>query len=217
VWDWNGTLLDDFDIIIQATNSSCIDLLERRVGADEYRTHFARPVRLLYERLLGRALCEEEWQGINTRFHASYRELVSAAVLAADAEVALSRAREAGRTQSVLSMWWHDELVGMLEAFGIGSEFIRVDGVAVIAGGEGKHEHLVAHLDRLSTDLGRQLDPASVLLIGDSVDDAAAAAQAGARCVLVEGGSHHAADLAAAGVPVASSLTDALEAGFASD
>lgn len=75
VWDWNGTLLDDFDIMVEATNSSCFDLLGRPITAEEYRRHFARPVSLLYEGILGRPLDPGEWQLINSRFHTSYGSL----------------------------------------------------------------------------------------------------------------------------------------------
>lgn len=211
VWDWNGTLLDDFEVMVEATSASCRDLVDRPIAADEYRTHFARPVQLLYEGILGRPLAPQEWQMINSRFHASYRELVSAAVLARDAKVALAMVSDAGCTQSLLSMWLHDELVTMLEALGVGSEFVRVEGLSAISEGGSKHQHLVAHLEKVSADLGRHVDPASVLVVGDSLDDAAAAAQTGTRCVLVEGGSHHPADLATAGVSVVGSLVEALE------
>ena len=40
------------------------------------------------------------------------------------------------------------------------------------------------------------------MVIGDAVDDAVAAAHAGAQAVLYTGGSHSRASLAAAGVPV---------------
>lgn len=214
VWDWNGTLLDDFDVVLQACNASCSDLLGRSIDAEEYRTHFARPVQLLYEGIFGRPLAAAEWQLINSRFHASYEDLVATAVLVRDAEAALRMAADAGCTQSLLSMWLQDELVMMLDALRVGSEFVRVTGVGAIADGGSKHQHLAAHLEQLSGDLDQLIDPATVLVIGDSLDDAAAAEHVGARCVLVEGGCHHAADLAAAGVPVVRSLLGALNAGL---
>ena len=215
VWDWNGTLLDDFDVMVEATSASCVEVLGRPVTAEEYRSHFARPVHLLYEGIFGRPVAPEEWHQINTRFHTSYAELVATAALVQDATLALRMVTDAGCTQSLLSMWLHDELVRMLVALGVESEFVRAEGLAAMSDGGSKHRHLLEHLDKLGSDLGRRIDPDSVLVVGDSLDDAAAAAQAGARCVLVEGGSHHPADLATAGVPVVGSLVDALSAGFA--
>jgi phosphoglycolate phosphatase-like HAD superfamily hydrolase len=47
------------------------------------------------------------------------------------------------------------------------------------------------------------------VMIGDSVDDALAAASVGARCVLYSGGFTDAARLAEVGVPVVGSLAEA--------
>jgi len=217
IWDWNGTLLDDFDVIIEATSVTCRDFLGRPVSPEEYRTHFARPVQLLYERLLGRPITLEEWAHLTSTFHESYRRLVTTAALATDAEIALRTVRGAGQTQSLLSMWFHDDLVPMVETLGLGPDFVRIDGLQVADEGDSKHQHLVAHLDALSADLGRELAGERVLLVGDSLDDAAAALAAGTTCVLVEGGSHHPEDLAGSGVPVAASLIDALKVGGALD
>jgi phosphoglycolate phosphatase-like HAD superfamily hydrolase len=51
--------------------------------------------------------------------------------------------------------------------------------------------------------------PGRVVVVGDAVDDARAAAHAGARAVLYTGGSHSRASLAAAGVPIVDSLAEA--------
>ena len=48
------------------------------------------------------------------------------------------------------------------------------------------------------------------MLIGDSVDDADAAASVGARCVLYTGGFTDPARLRAVGVPVADTLAEAM-------
>ena len=55
-----------------------------------------------------------------------------------------------------------------------------------------------------------ELQPPDVLLVGDSVDDADAAADAGAACVLYDGGYHDRGALDAVGVPVVGSLVRAL-------
>jgi phosphoglycolate phosphatase-like HAD superfamily hydrolase len=102
-------------------------------------------------------------------------------------------------------MWRHDDLVALVERLGIGRYFVRVDGLRRSDGG-GKAEHLVKHLAAL------ELEPAAVVLVGDSLDDLAAARAVGAGCVLYDGGSHHRHALEATGVPVVDSLTDALAA-----
>jgi phosphoglycolate phosphatase-like HAD superfamily hydrolase len=54
------------------------------------------------------------------------------------------------------------------------------------------------------------LDGPDCVLIGDSIDDAEAAASVGARCVLYTGGFTDPARLRAFGVPVADSLAEAI-------
>jgi phosphoglycolate phosphatase-like HAD superfamily hydrolase len=125
--------------------------------------------------------------------------------LASDAREALAAAEAAGLSQSLLSMWRHDDLVPLVERLGIGRYFVRVDGLRRSDGG-GKAEHLVKHLAALG------LAPSAVVLVGDALDDLAAARAVGAGCVLYDGGSHHRRALEATGSPVVDSLTDALAA-----
>ncbi|MGZ5382686.1 MAG: HAD hydrolase-like protein, partial [Acidimicrobiia bacterium] len=64
-------------------------------------------------------------------------------------------------------------------------------------------------------DLSGPIDPRHVLVIGDALDDVAAAAALGLNCVLYDGGTHPAEQLSAAGVSVVDSLMSALQVGGA--
>jgi phosphoglycolate phosphatase-like HAD superfamily hydrolase len=109
VWDWNGTLLDDLAIVVAAVNDTLATVDRRPITIEEYGANYTRPVLLFYERLLGRAVQEPEWLGFDEVFHVSYRQRVGQAELAADAMDSLGAARAAGLSQSLLSMYWHDE------------------------------------------------------------------------------------------------------------
>jgi phosphoglycolate phosphatase-like HAD superfamily hydrolase len=111
---------------------------------------------------------------------------------------------KSGRTQSLLSMWGHDRLVHKVAEFGIDRHFSRVDGLRSASGGA-KAEHMVAHIAALG------LDPATVVVIGDSVDDADAARHVGARAILYTGGMTRRSALDLVGVPVVDSLVAALD------
>ena len=50
-----------------------------------------------------------------------------------------------------------------------------------------------------------------MLVVGDALDDAEAAAAVGARCVLYDSGSHHRSHLREAGVPLIDSLLEVVE------
>jgi phosphoglycolate phosphatase-like HAD superfamily hydrolase len=88
--------------------------------------------------------------------------------------------------------------------YGIEEHFVRVDG-RVGASHGGKTEQMVRHLAAIEG-----VDPRSVVVIGDAVDDAVAAGHAGAHAVLYTGGSHCRTSLEAAGVPVVDTLAEAV-------
>lgn len=208
VWDWNGTLFDDFHVVVEAVNSGIVPFGLDRIDEDGYRTHYVRPVKVFYERLAGRPISEDEWLQLDRRFHDAYREKLVEAALSRDAIAALEAVRQVPADQSLLSMFPHDELVPLVDRLGVSSYFRRIDGLRG-APGAPKASFLEVHL----RELMRHEDPHTVLLIGDATDDAIAAAHVGAAAVLVDNGSHHRAELEAMGVPVASSLIEALELG----
>jgi phosphoglycolate phosphatase-like HAD superfamily hydrolase len=174
---------------------------------DTYQRLYTRPVQVFYERLFGRPIAPDEWERIDEAFHAGYREAIVHAQLAADAIDALERAADAGASQSLLSMYRHDDLLPLLDRFALAERFLWVDGLRGVGGGV-KAPHLEAHLQRVAATGGGT--PDEVLVIGDAKDDAVAAAHVGAACVLYDGGSHPRHELEETGFPVASSLTEAV-------
>jgi phosphoglycolate phosphatase-like HAD superfamily hydrolase len=216
VWDWNGTLLDDLAVVVAAVNDTLATVDRHPITIEEYGAHYTRPVLLFYERLLGRPVQKEEWLSFDLAFHDSYRRRVETATLATDARSAMAAAHQAGITQSLLSMYWHDELVPQVERFGLGEVLVRVDGLRGKPG-DRKQAYLDQHLRAVAADLSTPVDPAEVLVIGDALDDAAAAEALGLNCVLYDGGAHPVDQLAAAGMPVATSLMEAIRVGGAID
>lgn len=201
VWDWNGTLLDDFHVIVTATNETIETVGGKRLSADQHRDAFYRPIIDFYSDLAGRRLTVPEFTALDRTFHLSYRRGLDTCGLTHDARDAIT---SWPGSQSLLSMWFHDELVPLVEHHGLTAHFDRVDGLRAGAGSESKHPHLVTHLAALG------IAPGDTVLIGDSVDDALAADRAGARCVLYSGGFTSEAKLREVGVPVAASLTEAV-------
>ncbi|MEV4491423.1 HAD hydrolase-like protein [Micromonospora coxensis] len=201
VWDWNGTLLDDLDLVVRATNVAFASAGGPSVTADEHRARFRRPIADYYADMLGRAVDAEAFGALDRIFHDAYRAGLTSCTLAADATAAI--AAWPG-TQSLLSMWFHDELVPTVHTYGLTPHFARVDGLRAAVGGGFKAEWLAKHLAELG------LDGHEVVLIGDSIDDADAAASVGAHCVLYTGGLSDPAALRASGHPVADTLTEAV-------
>jgi phosphoglycolate phosphatase-like HAD superfamily hydrolase len=201
VWDWNGTLLDDLSLVVSSTNHAFAAVGGRTVDADEHRTRFRRPVAEFYAEILERAVDEEEFGALDRIFHDAYRLGLTTMSLAADAMTAI---RSWPGSQSLLSMWFHEELVPAVETYGLAGIFTRVDGLRTEVGGDLKAGHLARHLAELGVP-GEQ-----VVLIGDSLDDAEAAYSVGGRAVLYTGGFTAPARLRASGRPVADTLVEAV-------
>ena len=149
VWDWNGTLLDDLTLVVAATNASLASIGGPSVTADEHRRDFRRPISAYYSHVLGREITDDEFARLDGAFHDAYRDGLAGAGLAVDAWDAL--AAWSG-TQSLLSMWFHDELVTLVTTHGLLARLSRVDGLRATLGGGTKAPYLRAHLDALGLD-----------------------------------------------------------------
>ncbi|MFB7321444.1 HAD family hydrolase [Streptomyces sp. NPDC056190] len=205
VWDWNGTLFHDNDAVIGATNAAFAELGLEPITLEQYRALYCVPVPKFYERLLGRLPTESEWDTMDGVFHRYYSEHRTRCTLTEGAVELLTGWTSAGHSQSILSMYGHEDLVPLVRGFGIETHFLRVDGRTGRSGGS-KAEHMVRHLGALS----EVVNPARTVVIGDAADDAVAARHVGARAVLYTGGSHSRASLEEVGVPVVDTLREAV-------
>lgn len=201
VWDWNGTLLDDLALVVEATNASLALFGGGPTTAEEHRRAFCRPVSAYYELALGRTFDAADFARLDRVFHDTYYAGLAACALTADAHHALS---VWPGSQSLLSMWFHDRLVPTIDRYGLTVYFTRVDGLRAAVDGGSKTPHLQAHLAALG------LAGSDCVLVGDSVDDASAAEAVGAGCVLYAGGFTDADRLRATGRPVAHTLVEAV-------
>ena len=204
VWDWNGTLLDDLDVVIEALNVGLSNHEMPPIDADEYRDHFTRPIRRFYDSLFGRAITDMEWADLNKTFHDEYYARVSGAALSTDSVEALDRVESMSWSQSLLSMSPQDRLLSVVAGRGLSARFTSIQGLQSETGGL-KAEHLARHL------AAGGHSPRDVVVIGDTPDDAIAAQHVGAGVVMYDGGSHHLLDLHEAQAPVAHTLVDAVE------
>ena len=204
VWDWNGTLLNDNHAVLAAVNEVCAGFGRPELSWGDWQAAYARPMQVSYEQILQRTLDEEEWARVDKLYHERYDALLHTCELASGTLDVLRQCTESGRTQSLLSMWFHARLTPTVEQYGLTSYFTRVDGLAGDVGGGSKADSLVRHLE------AQQLDPATVVLIGDVVDDSQAAQAAGTQCILVSTGAMTRSSLEATGAPVTESIAEAI-------
>ncbi|MEV0052541.1 HAD family hydrolase [Saccharopolyspora shandongensis] len=208
VWDWNGTLFADTAALIDAT----IDIFARAglpaVTRARYQEHHTQPIPLFYDRLAERDLSDEEQQWLAEAFQETYVHYRQNLGLHPQARDVLRQCADAGFAQSLLSMYPHEKLLPLVETAEITAFFRRIDGLRTDEAAK-KAPHLRRHL----AEIGAR--PESVLLVGDSVDDALAARECGAHCVLYHAGRdalHSREHFEALDVPIAENLHDAVTA-----
>ena len=206
IWDWNGTLFDDLHIVVESVNASLASVgSSLTIDDDGYRDYYRRPVRDFYDVLLQRPVTDREWDTINQVFHEAYFERIHHAKPNAEAHAAVTEVGNRSLTQSILSMWTHTLLEPTVARHGLAGSMLAVQG-SDAAEGSIKASLLRDHLEVLA------LSPeVKVVMVGDTFDDADAAAEAGVGAVFYDGGSHHRDALEATGVPVADTLCHAVD------
>lgn len=202
IWDWNGTLLDDAWLCRAAIN----DLLVRRgrppLSSRRYQAIFDFPVRDYYRRA-GFDLDREPFEQLGDEFITIYERRRAECRLQPHARRVLRHIQARGLTQSVLSAYRHERLVGALAKYKLSSFFTRVQG----EGDDYARGKLEAGRRGLPA-LG--VPPERIVLIGDTTHDFAVARSLGVGCWLVPSGNHTRDKLAGCGVPVLDSLRDLL-------
>ncbi len=202
VWDWNGTLLDDFELTARTATGSLAELGHPGLTGQDIREHFRRPYTAFYSSLLGRPVSDEELARIREAYEVGYHAHMFTAPLRRDAESALDRV--AGRaTQSLLSLAPDRQLQALVDHHAIRHRFVLVEGSHTDSD-HNKAGSLRAHLRAISAE------PARAVVIGDTVDDQEAAVACGTRVILVTGGNQSRPPLEATGAVVVDTLTDAI-------
>lgn len=182
LWDWNGTLMDD-----GAYGLSVINAMLRRRGLREpdkaeHGRLFDFPV-MLYYRRLGFDFSREPFEVVSEEFVTNYMRRARECPLREGAVETLQALREAGFRQSILSASRQDYLEGFIEHYGLTDYFEELLGI------DSMHAPGKAGRGR---DWIREsgVEPARVLLVGDTMHDAEVAAEMGIDCWLLEGGHH---------------------------
>jgi phosphoglycolate phosphatase len=198
IWDWNGTLLDDVDCCVATLNSLRAERGMPLVSRAEYRAGFGFPVQAYYQ-AIGFDFAVDDFATLSRDFHARYR-----------ARAAEMRVVDGAR-----------ELLGALAGRGIGHLVISAMETGLL--GQMLAEHAISPLlagwhgrdDQAGVgkvELGasavsaRALDPAELLVVGDTLHDLELAQAIGCRALLYAGGHQSRERLDATGTPVVDSL-----------
>ena len=204
-WDFNGTILDDVQSGVSATNI----LLARRglpqiESLEYYYSIFCFPIVRYYERL-GFDFTKESYDDIALEWVVEYRRLMEKSPLRSGVLPLMQAFSERGIPQTVLSASEEGLLREQIASLGI---------LPYLEGIYGRADHSGEDKVALVLSFLEKRCPGRTLFIGDTDHDAACARAAGFDCVLIAGGNQSKARLACCGVPVYDSLEDLRQALF---
>lgn len=197
VWDFNGTLLNDVMTGIESINC----LLRRRNlptvdSVEQYRQVFGFPI-IDYYRRLGLPVEEEGYPALAVEWVEEY--LSRTPRLYDGVTKILTKIRDVGIPQIILSATELDMLRGQLKSLGIAEYFDEVLGLDNI--------HAESKLE-IAREWRARIGDGKVLYFGDTGHDVQAAEALGAECILVAQGHESKEKLLQYGVPVVDSLWD---------
>ncbi len=201
VWDWNGTLLDDAWLCVEAMNQLLAEYQLAPLTNSRYASLFGFPVNAYYRRL-GFDFSRESFEAIGAKFIELYQSRQHECFLQSGTRKALALLAEKKISCSVLSASEQHRLNEQVTRLGLDGYFTYCLGLNDCYAGS-KLEQGRRLLAQLS------LNPRQVLFIGDTDHDHEVANALGAPCVLIPSGHQSLERLMALRTPVTSSL-DAL-------
>jgi len=203
IWDWNGTLLDDVNIVVNVMNS----LLERRslplIDIEKYKDIFTFPVKEYYAQL-GFDFNVEPFEELALEFVLGFNSEKHRFRLHRGVEVVLSLINSMGISQSILSASQEQDLNAVINNISIRKYFVKVVGL--------NDHYAVSKVERgigLLTDLS--IEPKDVLLIGDTIHDCEVAEEIGCDCLLICNGHQSYQRISNRGVVVVNTVMDVVD------
>lgn len=191
IFDFNGTLLDDVELCINAINTLLARYGKKTIASpEEYRQVFGFPVIEYYARV---GLAPENFDQYAVEWVAEYDRGEPDTKLFDGATELLDLCRERGYSVYLLSATEHGMLMRQLARLAIADKFDEIIG----------QETIKAHgkLDS-ALEWSKKVKNENLLFIGDSIHDAEVARAIGADCILLACGHEPREVLMQTGCPV---------------
>lgn len=202
LWDWNGTLLDDVELCVDALNRLLAQYgYPQRYNHDQYRAIFGFPVQEYYARA-GFDFTRHSFDELAQSFMDDYIPASAACPLMDGAREALDAFAAAGLHQVILSASPITTLEHQVAERGVTRYFDRLLGLGDIYA-KSKVELGLRYLHEAG------FDPDRAVMIGDSTHDFEVAQALGVGCVLQSGGHQPPEVLRRTGAPVVPGLREA--------
>ena len=197
IWDWNGTLADDRDASLQATN----DILARHgkppITLEQYYSYIDTPISRFYEHLFD--LHEVPMSRIGEEFYEFYPRYFDS--LQDGAAALVEKLHAAGVRQVILSSAHRENIVrdaGRLGILPYFDDLLAADDLLA----ESKVDRAKAWI------AGQNIPRSRMVMVGDLLHDREVAEAMGTDCILCSFGHQHEQDLLTAGVPLVRSFSE---------
>jgi len=201
-WDWNGTLLDDTRVCIDAMNILLRERKLKELDESEYRRIFTFPVKDYYVEA-GFDFTTEPFETPAIEFIENYDRLVKEAKIFEDAKEALDIFRGQGYTQMILSAMQNDFLQEMVKEHGISHYFEKISGI---------DDHYAASKVHNARKLisGMVGQRGEIIMIGDTVHDHEVGEELDIRVILVSRGHQSEERIAQTGREIAHNFKEVI-------
>jgi phosphoglycolate phosphatase len=200
IWDWNGTLLNDTELAVEAMNR----ILQKRglpvLSINQYKNVFTFPVKDYYQ-LIGFNFDKEPFEIPAMEFIDHYNHMVRECSLHENTIEVLNYFKNCGIRQCILSAMKQETLDKCLEFYQITHYFEQVSGL---------NDHYAnSKLDTGKLLIGNlNLEPKELLLVGDTIHDFEVASELGCQCILVSKGHQSPERIKASGVQIIGDLSE---------
>ncbi|MBE9468352.1 MAG: HAD family hydrolase [Bacteroidetes bacterium] len=201
IWDWNGTLLNDVDVCIDAINI----LLQKRnieqITKTLYKEIFTFPV-IDYYKKVGFDFNKDSFDILAVEFIDIYREKLKSCNLFDDVKPILQKFNNNNYQQIILSAMQETDLTQSVIERGIKNYFQHILGI---------NNHFANNKIGIALDYINKsnLQAGQACLIGDTIHDYEVAQKIGCKCILVDRGHQSRDRLLKTNVPVVKNLIEA--------
>lgn len=194
LWDWNGTILNDSVICIDAMNKLLRRYSYPSISRDTYETYFDFPVSEYYQNI-GWNFEKHPFEKVGIEFMSFYQQDIVQAGLQKDVMETFKLFRQSGKQQFLISAMEHNLLLKLTGKYKLHEVFDAINGI------ENHYGNGKEHLFKMVMDKNN-LKPSDILMIGDTLHDAEIAESLGIDCLLFYSGHQSEKRLKSAGKPV---------------
>ena len=198
IWDWNGTLLDDLDLVLEIINNQLAARDLPPLSRQAYQEVFDFPVKNFYQKI-GFDFGRESFESVSAEYIQAYERARPGCELMGGAREVLAHAASLGISQSILSASKGSYLIKAAAEYGIAGYFNAIQGL---------EDHYAAGKLELAEQFLAScgLPPDQLLIVGDTTHDGWIAGKLGLNCLLIPNGHHSRQRLESANFQVIDSI-----------